>query len=59
MRKERESIGPDGGTPTTTVSNGGLWLITSDNNMAYGGGATPMWTNSGTRPSGSAWGQGS
>jgi len=32
---------------TTTVSNGGQWQMTSDNVMAYGGGATPVWTNSG------------
>jgi hypothetical protein len=31
----------------TTVSNGGQWLMTSDNVMAYGGGASPVWTNSG------------
>ncbi|MDB6025396.1 MAG: hypothetical protein JWM68_1619 [Verrucomicrobiales bacterium] len=37
-----------GGTPTTTISNGGLWQITGNDSMNYGGGAAPTWTNSGT-----------
>ncbi|MDB6125838.1 MAG: hypothetical protein JWQ71_4831 [Pedosphaera sp.] len=36
-----------GSTPTSTILNSGLWQITGDNTLSYGGGATPMWTNSG------------
>ncbi|HWD20674.1 MAG TPA: hypothetical protein VHB20_15505 [Verrucomicrobiae bacterium] len=36
-----------GGTPTTTISNGGTWQIACDNTFNYGGGATPTWTNNG------------
>lgn len=32
----------------TVVSNGGLWQISSDDSLGYGGGTTPVWTNSGT-----------
>jgi hypothetical protein len=37
-----------GSTPPTVISNGGLWQLTSDDVMSYGGGLTPVWTNSGT-----------
>ena len=39
-----------GGTPTTVISNGGLWLVQSANNLTlhWGGGLLPIWTNSGT-----------
>ena len=33
---------------TTMISNGGLWQVTGDYNLSYGGGTTPVWTNSGT-----------
>ncbi len=37
-----------GSTPTTVISNGGLWQITSDDSTSWGGGPIPVWTNSGT-----------
>ena len=37
-----------GSTPTTVVSNGGQWLMTSNNLIIFGGGATSVWTNNGT-----------
>jgi hypothetical protein len=38
-----------GSTPTTIISNGGLWQITSDNVFSNPFGGPPtMWTNSGT-----------
>ncbi|MBI5383580.1 MAG: hypothetical protein HZA90_02725 [Verrucomicrobia bacterium] len=46
-----------GGTApaTTTISNGGLWQITGDSTINYGGGNTPTWVNGGTlRKSGGA-----
>ncbi|MEI9959959.1 MAG: hypothetical protein WDM76_02165 [Limisphaerales bacterium] len=36
------------GAQTTIISNGGLWQITGDVSMNYGGGTAPVWTNSGT-----------
>lgn len=41
------SVGGSSGE-TTTISNGGLWQITGDNAMNYGGGSAPTWTNTGT-----------
>lgn len=32
---------------TTIISNGGLWQVTGDYNISYGGGGFPVWTNSG------------
>jgi fibronectin-binding autotransporter adhesin len=37
-----------GGTPTTVISNGGSWLLSSDDQMAWGGGNTPSFNNFGT-----------
>jgi hypothetical protein len=37
-----------GGTPPTTISNGGTWTITGDASMNFGGGNTPYFTNYGT-----------
>jgi len=31
----------------TTISNGGVWNVTGDNNISYGGGAIPSWINAG------------
>ena len=36
------------GLSGTTVSNGGLWLITGDNSTSSGGGPLSMWVNAGT-----------
>jgi len=37
-----------GGTPSTVISNGGLWQINGDLSMTFGGGQPAVWTNSGT-----------
>ena len=37
-----------GSTPTTVISNGGLWQMTSDDSINWGGGPIPVWTNNGT-----------
>ena len=37
-----------GATPPTIISNGGSWQMSSDDNISYGGGNTPYFTNYGT-----------
>jgi len=37
-----------GGTPGTVISNGGIWTITGDASLNYGGGGLPYFTNYGT-----------
>lgn len=37
-----------GGTPPTSIGNSGLWLMSGDNSLNYGGGLTPWYTNAGT-----------
>ena len=32
---------------STVISNGGVWNVTGDNNVSYGGGVVPTWTNTG------------
>ena len=42
------NLGAGVNTGTTTISNGGLWNITGDYSINYGGGAMAVLTNSGT-----------
>ena len=37
-----------GANPPTVISNGGLWQLSSDDALSFGGGLTPWFTNAGT-----------